>query len=175
MATLSLLAGLILTAIQLTRHDSLVRAAIEGLVLAAVVAIALALLGPQRTPIPATVAPQDALLVIGAVREGRVIADLRLAEPVLRTSRDLQGRLERERFFSWVPPLLAVLTFFFAVLATAYGTRAGAIISWAICLSWIALTVWIPLRRSAAMKNAQRAEDGALAVLSADFASRSSH
>lgn len=173
MATPSLLAGLALTAIQSIRHDSVVRAAIEGLIVAAAVAIALALLGPRRIPIPATVDPQDAPLVIGAVREGRVPTDRHLAEPVLRSSRDLQGRLERDRFFSWVPPLLAVLTFFFAVLATAYGTGAGAIISWAICVSWIALTVWIPLRRSAAMKNAQRAEDGALAVLSADFANRS--
>ena len=173
MVTFGLLTSLVLTALQLIRQDSIIRAAVEGLALGAAVAVTLALLGPGRTPISTSVATEDVPLVIEAVRNGQVVTDLRLADPVLRYSRDVQARLDRDRFFCWVPPLLAISTFLFALLASAFGTGAGAITAWAVCVSWIALTIWIPPRRSAAMERAQRAEDSALAVLATDFAGRS--
>lgn len=172
MTTFGSLAGLALAAIRLVRGDSIIRAAIEGLFVGAFVAIALALLGPGRTPVATSVSMEDEPLVIEAVREGRTVTDLRLAEPVLRHSRDVQARLDQDRFFLWVAPLFAVLTFSFAVLASAFGTGAGVIIAWTVCASWIALTIWIPLRSSAAMKRAERAEEGALTVLAYDFARR---
>lgn len=166
------LSGVALAAVQLVRHDSLARAVAEGIVVGALIAVALALLGPGRTPVASTVPVQDVASVVEAVRRGETVADLRLADPVLRHSRDVQARLQRERFYCWVPPILALATLLFAVLASAFGTGAGSIIAWTACACWIVLTIWIPLRRSSAMENAQTAEDGALSLLAADFAGR---
>ena len=167
------LTGLVLVAVSLIQYDSIAPGADEGLVLGAMVGLALALLGPGRTPISTTVAVEDVPLVIETVRRGKAVPELRLADPVLHYSRDVRARLDRDRFFCWVPPLLMLLTFSFAVTATAFGTAAGVVISWAAFLSWIALAIWIPLRRSAALERAQQAESSALGMLAADFASRS--